>query len=115
MRSEHEQLQYAKSRVLEILNSAREVNKGDSQVIADLEEKVKFLEQNKLGLELKQVKLEGEVETLKRKRRSTPSPPPVESALTPQLRLLKRSEKEPSAAKESTLSPSSLKYSSTEG
>jgi hypothetical protein len=48
------------------------------------------------------------VENLKRKRRSTPSPPPVKSATTPNLRILKRGEKEPTAAMESSLSPSSL-------
>jgi hypothetical protein len=55
-----------------------------------------------------QVKLEKQVETLKRKRRSTPSPPPAKSAPTPTLRILKRGEKESPAAKETTLSPSSL-------
>ncbi len=62
--SQHELLQATKSRVLEQLNSAREANKGASLVIADLEEKVKLLEQDKLGLELKQIKFKGERETL---------------------------------------------------
>jgi hypothetical protein len=104
---QHEQLKDSKSRAVEQLNSAREVNKGALQVIADLEGEVKNLGQDKLGLELKQVKLEREVETLKRKRRSTPSPPPAKSAPTPTLRILKRGEKEPPAAMEFSLSPSS--------
>ncbi len=74
-----------KSRVLEQLNYAREANKEASLEIADLEEKVKSLEQDKLGLELKQIKLKGEMETLKRKRRSTPCPPPAKPATTPKL------------------------------
>jgi hypothetical protein len=97
-----------KGRVLEQLNSAREANKGASLVIAELEEKVKLLEQEKLGLELKQIKLKGEMETLKRKRRSTPSPPPAKPAATPKLRILQRDEKESTAAMESSLSPFSL-------
>ncbi len=106
--SQHELLQATKSRVLEQLNSAREANKGASLVIADLEEKVKLLEQDKLWLELKQIKLKGEMETLKRKRRSTPSPPPAKSVTTPKLRILQRGERESKAAMESSLSPSSL-------
>ncbi len=78
-------------------------------MLADLEKRNKFLDQDKLGLELMQVKLEKEVETLKkRKRRSTPSPTPAKSAPTPTLWILKRGEKESPAAKETTLSPSSL-------
>jgi hypothetical protein len=77
-------------------------------VIADLEERIKFLEQDKLVLEQNRVHLVKEVETLKRKRRGTPSPPPAKSALTPTLRNLRRGEKELPAAMESTLSPSSL-------
>jgi hypothetical protein len=79
---QHEQLKDSKSRAVEQLDSAREVNKGASQVIADLEGEINNLGQDKLGLELKQVKLEKEVDTLKRKRRSTPSPPPAKSAPT---------------------------------
>ncbi len=105
---QHEQLKDSKSRAVEQLNSARKVNRGASQVIADLEGEIKNLSQDKLGLELKQVKLEKEVDTLERKRRSTPSPPPAKSAPTPTLRVLKRGEKESPAAMESTLSPSSL-------
>ncbi len=101
---QHEKLKDSKSRAVDQLNSAREVNKGASQVIADLEGEIKNLGQDKLGLELKQVKLEKEVETLKRKRRSTPSPPTAKSAPTPTLRILKRGEKESPAAMESTLS-----------
>ncbi len=70
--------------------------------------KVKVLEQDKLGLELKQIKLKGEMETLKRKRRSTPSPPPAKPSTTPKLRILQRGEKESTSAMESSLSPSSL-------
>ncbi len=77
-------------------------------MIADLEEKVKSLEQDKLGLELKQIKLKGEMETLKRKRRSTPSPQPDKPATTPKLRILQRDEKESAAAMDSSFSPSSL-------
>jgi hypothetical protein len=62
-------------------------------LIADLEERNKFLGQDKLGLELKQAKLEKEVETLKRKRRSTPSPPPAKPVTTPTLKILQRGEK----------------------
>jgi hypothetical protein len=63
---------------------------------------------DKLELELMQGKLEKEVETLKRKRRSTPSPPPAKPATTPKLQILQRGQKESPAEKESTLSPSSL-------
>ncbi len=104
----HERLQESKEGVVKQLNTAREVNRETSQLIADLEESNKFLGQDKLGLELMQVQLEKEVETLKRKRRSTPSPPPAKSAPTPTLRILKRGEKGSPAAKETTLSPSSL-------
>jgi hypothetical protein len=105
----HEQLEASKKGVVVQLNSAREVNRATSQVIADLEEKIKFLHQDKRGLELRQVKLEKEVETLKRKRRSTPSPPPAKSAPTPTFRI--RGEKDaPAAIKrlEFSLSPSFL-------
>ncbi len=105
---EHKQPQESKEGVVKQLNTAREVNREASQLITDLEERTKFLGQDKLGLELMQVKLEKEVETLKRKRRSTPSPPPATSAPTPTLRILKRGEKESPAAKETTLSLSSL-------
>ncbi len=105
---EHKRLQESKEGAVKQLNTAREVNRETSQLIADLEERNKFLGQDKLGLELMQVKLEKEVETLKRKRRSTLSPPPAKSAPTPTLRILKRGEKESPAAKETTLSPSSL-------
>ncbi len=105
---QYEQLKESKSRAVEQLNAAREVNRGASQVIADLEGEIKNLGQDKLGLELKQVELEKEVETLKRKRRVTPSPPPAKSAPTPTLRILHRGVKESPAAMESTLSPSSL-------
>jgi hypothetical protein len=104
----YEQLKASKEGVVEQLNSARGVNRETSQVIADFEERIKFLDQDKLGLELRQVKLEKEVETLKRKRRSTPSPPPAKLAPTPTLRILHRGEKESPAAIESALSPSSL-------
>jgi hypothetical protein len=106
--SQHELLQATKSRIAEQLNSAREANKKASLVTANLEEKVKSLEHDKLGLELKQIKLKGEMETLKRKRRSTPSPPPAQPETTPKLRILQRGEKESMAAMESSLSPSSL-------
>jgi hypothetical protein len=105
---EHRQLQESREGVVEQLLTAREVNGETSQLIADLEEKIKLLEQAKLGLELKQIKLKGEVETLKRKRRSTPSPPPARPATTPKLRILQRREKESTAAMEFSLSPSSL-------
>ncbi len=105
----HEQLEASKKRDVDQLNAAREVNREASQVIADLEERIKYLDQDKLGLEQNKVKLEKEVETLKRKRRSTPSPTPANrSAPTPTLRILQRGEKESPAAKETTLSPSSL-------
>ncbi len=109
MFSQHELLQATtKGRIVEQLNSSREANKRASLVTADLEEKVKLLEHDKLGLELKQIKLKGEMETLKRKRRSTPSPPPAKPATTPKLRILQRGEKESTAAMEFSLSPSSL-------
>jgi hypothetical protein len=81
-------------------------NDEAAQVILDLEGRIKNLDQVKLGLELWQVKLEKEVETLKRKRRDSPSPPPVQSAS--KLRILHRGEKESPTPKESSLSPSSL-------
>jgi hypothetical protein len=62
----YEQLKASKKGAVEQLNSAREVKREASQVIADLEERIKFLDQDKLGLEFRQVKLEKEVETLKR-------------------------------------------------
>jgi hypothetical protein len=102
----YEYLQTSKRGAVEQLNSAREVNREASQVIADLEERVKILDQDKLELELRQGKLEKEVETLKRKRRDSPSPPAAKSAS--KLRILRRGETEPPAAMESTLSPSSL-------
>jgi hypothetical protein len=105
---EHKRLQESKEGVVKQLHTAREVNRETSQVIADLEERNKFLGQDKLELELMQRKLEKEFETLKRKRRSTPSPPPAKLATTPKLRILQRGEKESTAEKESTLSPSSL-------
>jgi hypothetical protein len=83
--SQHELLQATKSRIVEQLNSAREANKGASLVTANLEEKVRTLEQDKFVLELKQIKLKGEMETLKRKRRSTPSPPPAKPQPRPNL------------------------------
>jgi hypothetical protein len=61
---------------MEIIKSAHMAN-------SVLEGKVKLLEQSKLVLEQGQVKLEKEVENLKRKRRSTPSPPPNKTATTP--------------------------------
>jgi hypothetical protein len=79
----YEQLKTSKRGAVERLNSARDVNREASQVIADLEVKVKNLDKDKLGWELKQDKLEKEVETLKRKRRSTPSPPRDKSTPTP--------------------------------
>ncbi len=99
----HEQLEASRNRVVDQLNAAREVNREASQVIADLEERIKFLEQDKLVLEQSRVHLVKEVETLKRKRRSTPSPPPARLAPTT-LRILRRAEKEPPAM-ETTLSP----------
>ena len=42
------------------LHTAREVNRETSQLIADLEERNKFLSQDKLELELMQGKLEKE-------------------------------------------------------
>jgi hypothetical protein len=54
----YEQLKASKKGAVEQLNSAREVNREASQVIADLEERIAFLDQDKLGLELRQVKLE---------------------------------------------------------
>jgi hypothetical protein len=92
---QYEQLKESKSGAVQQLNTAREVNREISQVIADLDERIKLLEQDKLVSEQKQVKLEKEVETLKRKRRSTPSPLPAKSAPTPTLRILSRGEKEP--------------------
>jgi hypothetical protein len=103
----YEQLQESKEGAVKQLNTAREVNRETSQVIADLEERVKFLEQDKLVLEQSRVHLAKEVETLKRKRRGTPSPPPAKSAPTPTLRILRRGEMELPAAMESTLSPPS--------
>ncbi len=100
-----EQLQASKRGTVEQLRSAREVNREASQVIADLEEKIKNLGQDKLGLELQQVKLEKEVETLKRKRRDIPSPPPADSAS--KIRILRRGEDEPVKPLEVSLSPSS--------
>jgi hypothetical protein len=106
---EYERLQESKEGAVKQLNTAaREVNRETSQLIADLEERNKFLDQDKLVLEQKQVKLKKEVETLKRKRRNTPSPPPAKSAPTPTLRILRRGEKESPAAIETTLSLSSL-------
>jgi hypothetical protein len=108
LRLEYERLQESKEGAVKQLNTAREVNREASQLIADLEERNNVHDQNKLVLEQKQVKLEKEVETLKRKRRNTPSPPPGKSAPTPTLRILRRGEKESPAAMETTLSPSSL-------
>ncbi len=65
---EYERLQEFKEGAVKQLNTAREINRETSQLIADLEERNKFLDQDKLGLELMQVKLEKEVETLKKKR-----------------------------------------------
>jgi hypothetical protein len=106
----YEQLKTSKKGSVDQLNTARIVNREASQVIADLEERIKFLDQDKLVLvlELQQGKLEKEVGTLKRKRRSTPSPPPAKSATTPTLRVLQRGGKKPPGAMDSTLSPSSL-------
>jgi hypothetical protein len=102
---EHKQLQESKEgAVNETAQHCSRSHRETSQLIADLEEKNKFLGQDKLGLELMQVKLEKEVETLKRKRRRTPSPPPAKSAPTPTLRILKRGEKESPAAKDYSLS-----------
>jgi hypothetical protein len=104
----YEQLQESKEGAVKQLNTAREVNRATSQLIADLEEKNKYHDQDKLVWELEQVKLRKEVEILKRKRRNTPSPPPAKSAPTPTLRILSRGEKESPAAMETTLSSSSL-------
>jgi hypothetical protein len=105
---EHKRLQDSTERAVKHLNTAREINGETSQVIADLQGRNKSLGQDKLGLELLQVKLKKEVETLKRKRRGTPSLPPAKPADTPTLRILNRGEKESPAVKETTLSPSSL-------
>jgi hypothetical protein len=86
----HAQLEASRKGVVDQLNAAREVNRAEAQVIANLEERIKFLEQDKLVLEQNRVHLVKEVETLKRKRRSTPSPPPAKSAPTPTLRILRR-------------------------
>jgi hypothetical protein len=101
---EHRQLQESREGVVKQLLTAREVNRETSQLIADLETKIKLLEHDKSGLEFKQVKLKSEMETLKRKRRSTPSPPPAKPATTSKLRILQRGEKESTAAMEFSLS-----------
>jgi hypothetical protein len=49
---EHERLQESKEGVVKQLHTAREVNRETSQLIADLEERNKFLGQDKLELEL---------------------------------------------------------------
>jgi hypothetical protein len=53
LRVVHEQLKESKDGAVKQLNTAREVNRKIAQVVADLEERIKFLEQHKLGLELK--------------------------------------------------------------
>jgi hypothetical protein len=55
-------------------------NDEAAQVISDLEGRIKNLDQEKLVMGLRQVKLEKELESLKRKRRDSPSPPPAQSA-----------------------------------
>jgi hypothetical protein len=50
----YENLQESKQRAVEQLITSREVNREASQVIAVLEEKIKILGQDKLGLELQQ-------------------------------------------------------------
>jgi hypothetical protein len=99
----YEHLQASKGGAVEQLNSAREVNREALQVIADLEERIKILNQDKLGLELRQNKLVKEVETLKRKRRDSNSPSPAQSAF--KLRILRRGETESPTPKQFSLSP----------
>ncbi len=85
----------------------RTVNGEAAQVISDLEGRIKGLDQENLGLERQQVMLEKEVKSLKkRKRRDSPSPPPLQPA--PKLRILCRGESISPTSMESSLSPSSL-------
>ncbi len=57
---EHRQLQESKEGVVKQLHTAREVNRETSQLIADLEERNKFLSQDKFELELMQPGQAGE-------------------------------------------------------
>jgi hypothetical protein len=103
---QHTLLEDSKKRLKDKLAVMQSGNDEAAGLIFSLEGRIKGLDQEKLGLERQQVKLEKEVESLKRKRRDSPSPSPLQPA--PKLRILRKGESISPTPMESSFPPSSL-------